>query len=82
VADVLLTINNYASPDLVITAYGDSGVLSQSTVIIDGTVRDVAIGGSGITALAITGGDNEAGLVQVCRREEPYQRLVSRVALG
>jgi hypothetical protein len=82
VEDVLLTINNYASPQLTITAYAGSAVLTQFPVTIDGTVRDVTISETGITALTITGGDNEAGLVQVCRREVIYQKLVAARALG
>jgi hypothetical protein len=69
VEDVLLTINNYASPQLMITAYAGSAVLTQFTVTIENTVKDVAISESGLTALTLTGGDNEAGLVEVCRRE-------------
>jgi len=82
VEDVLLTINNYASPALTITAYTSSGVLSQFTAVIDGTVKDVTISETGITALTITGGDNEAGLVQVCRREVTSQRLVTTPTPG
>lgn len=82
VEDVLLTINNYASPDLMITAYAGSAVLTQFSVTIDGRVENVTVNESGITALTITGGDNEAGLVEVCRREVAVQLVTTHRTLG
>lgn len=66
VNDVRLLINNYAQPELQITAYHGANVLSQSTVMVANTARQVLISQKGITALTVTGGDNEAGLVEVC----------------
>lgn len=66
VEDVLLTLNNYASPELEITAFAGTSILTQFKVTISNTVREVPINQAGITAVTITGGDNEAGLVEVC----------------
>jgi len=66
VDDITLLINNYAHPELQITAYNGANVVSQSNVTISNTVRQVPINQSGVTAVTVTGGDNEAGLVEVC----------------
>jgi hypothetical protein len=66
VDDVSLLINNYASPELQITAYNGANVVSQFNVTISNTLRQVSINQSGVTAVTVIGGDNEAGLVEVC----------------
>jgi len=66
VDDVDLTLNNYASPDLEITAYAGAAVLSQFTVSITNSVGSASIPRSGITAVTVVGGNNEAGIVEVC----------------
>lgn len=66
VEDVDLTLNNYASPDLEITAYAGTTVLSQFTVSISNSVGSASILRSGITAVTVVGGNNEAGIVEVC----------------
>jgi hypothetical protein len=68
VEDVLLTINDYAQPDLTVSAYAGPNLLTQFTVSIANTVKDVAVTQTGITALTIRGGNNEAALVEVCYR--------------
>jgi hypothetical protein len=70
VEDVLLTINNYGQPDLTISAYAGSNLLTQFTVSINNAVKDVTISQTGITSVTITGGNNEAALVKVCYRAE------------
>jgi hypothetical protein len=68
VEDVLLTINDYAHPDLTISAYAGPNLLTQFTVSIANTVKEVTLSQTGITALTVTGGNNEAALVEVCYR--------------
>ncbi len=68
VEDVLLTLNNYAQPDLTISAYAGANLLTQFTVSISNTMKEIALTQSGITALTITGGTNEAALVEICYR--------------
>ena len=71
VQDVRLTLNNYAQPELEITAYSGTTVLTQFKVNIENTVREVAISQPGITAITVTGGNYEAGLVEVCYLPQP-----------
>jgi hypothetical protein len=66
VQEARLTLNNYAQPELEITAYSGSNVLTQFNVNIANTVREVLISQPGVTAVVITGGNYEAGLVEVC----------------
>ena len=66
VEDVRLTLNNYAQPELEITAFSGANMLTQFKVNIANTVREVAIAQAGITAVTVTGGNYEAGLVEVC----------------
>ncbi len=68
VGDLLLTINNYAQPDLTISAFAGPSLLTQFTVSIDNTVKEVTLSQTGITALTITGGNNEAALAELCFR--------------
>ena len=77
VKDLLLTINNYGSPDLMITAFAGSAVLAQFSVTIDGEVKNVAVNETGITALTITGGGDEAGLVEICYLLAMVQQLTT-----
>jgi len=79
VEDVLLTINNYAHPDLTISAYAGPNLLTQFTVSIANTVKEVTLSQTGITALTITGGDNEAALVEVCYRPMQGATVLTRV---
>ena len=66
VENVSLLINNYAAPDLQVTAYSGANIVSQFTVSISNTVRQVPVGANGITGITVVGGDNEAGLVEIC----------------
>lgn len=68
VEDVVLTLNNYAQPELDVTAFSGANILSEFKVSIGNTVREVPINLAGITAVTVTGGTNEAGLVEVCYR--------------
>lgn len=66
VKDVLLTVNNYAGRTLDFTAYSGATVVAQFSAIIDNEVREIPIDESGVTAVVISRGNNEAGLVKVC----------------
>lgn len=68
VEDVHLTLNDYAHPDLKIAAFAGEGVLTEFVVSINNTVREVAVPASGVTAVTVSGGSNEAALVEVCYR--------------
>jgi hypothetical protein len=68
VEDVRLTLNDYAQPELIITAFAGAAVLTTFTVTINNTVREVAVPASGVTAVTVSGGSNEAALVEVCYR--------------
>ncbi len=68
VEDVVLTLNDYASPNLQISVFAGTTLLNQFTVSIANTVKDVTLSQSGITAITVVGGKNEAALVQVCYR--------------
>ena len=68
VEDVRLTLNDYAQPELKITAFAGAAVLTTFTVSINNTVREVAVPASGVTAVTVSGGSNEAALVEVCYR--------------
>jgi hypothetical protein len=70
VGDVLLTLNNYSTPDLTISAYAGTDQLTQFVVSVSNTVKDVTIPQTGITSVTVTGGNNEASLVEVCYRPE------------
>ena len=78
VEDVLLTLNDYAQPDLTISAYAGSNLLTQFTVQIANTVKQVAVNQTGITGLTIQGGNNEAALVEICYRRVPGAVLKAR----
>jgi hypothetical protein len=65
VDDVSPLINNYADPELQITAYDGTNVVSQFNVTISNTLRQVPINQNGITGVTVIGGDNEAALVEV-----------------
>jgi hypothetical protein len=77
VEDVCLTLNNYAQPDLTISAYAGANLLTQFTVSISNTVQEVRISKTGVTAVTVTGGNNEAALVKVC-----YQPTVRTIAIA
>jgi hypothetical protein len=79
VEDVLLTINNYAHPELTISAYAGTDLLTQFGVSIANTVKEVTLSQTGITALTITGGDNEAGLVEICYRPMQSPTVLTHV---
>ncbi len=66
VKDVRLTVNNYAGPTLDFAAFAGSTLLVRFSENISNEVKEVSIAQSGITAVEITGGNNEAGLIQVC----------------
>lgn len=71
VEDVLLVLNNYGQPDLTISAFAGANLLTQFAVSISNTMKEVTISQTGITALTVIGGSNEAALVEVCYRPAP-----------
>jgi hypothetical protein len=77
VEDVLLTLSNYASPELKIAAFSGGTLVTEFTVSISNTFKEVAISQSGITSLTVSGGSNEATLVEVCYRPASHGPLIS-----
>lgn len=61
-----VTVNNYAGPTLDFSIYSNGNVIDQFAETVNGTVREIGIAHSNVTAIAISGGDNEAALVEVC----------------
>ena len=66
--DLVLTVNNYAQPDLVISAFNGGTLLIQFTVSVENTVKEITFSQEGITAITVSGGGNEAALVELCYR--------------
>lgn len=66
VSQARITVNNYAGPTLDFAIYAGGNLLDRFSESVNGTVREVGIAYSGVTAIEISGGDNEAALVEVC----------------
>lgn len=64
--DVVVTVNNYAGDTLAFAAYAGSTLLTRFNVTVVNEVKEVPVPGSGITAVEVSGGSNEAALVKVC----------------
>ncbi len=77
VEDILLTLSNYASPDLKIVAFSGGSLVTEFVVSISNTFKEVTISQSGITSLTVSGGSNEATLVEVCYRPASHGPLLS-----
>ncbi len=63
---VKLTVNNYASPTLNFFVYVGSTLANQFSQDIHNEVKEIIISKSGVTAIEIKGGGNEASVVSVC----------------
>jgi|GEM_PF-490722 len=66
VRDVLMTVASYAGPGLSFFAYADGTLLAQQVAEIHNEVKEVLIEGSGITAIKVKGGNNEASILRIC----------------
>lgn len=70
VRNVRLTLGAAARPELTLTAHGEEGRIGEYTESIDNQTRTVTVPATGVTALDIRGGENEAFLVDVCMTPE------------
>ena len=61
-----ITVNNYAGPTLDFAIYSNGNLIDRFSASVNGTVREIGIAHSNVTAIEISGGDNEAALVEVC----------------
>ena len=66
VEKVTLTVNNYAGPSLDFAVYAGGTLLEKFTEPISNEVKTLELAQSGVTAVEISGGDNESALVEVC----------------
>lgn len=66
VHDVRITVNNYAGLTLEFAVFSSGTLLTRFSEPISNTVKEVRIAQSGLTDIEITGGDNEASVVEVC----------------
>lgn len=64
--DVRITLNNYAGPTIDFAVFAGATLLASFAEPISNSLKQVTLTQSGITAVEISGGDNEAGLVEVC----------------
>lgn len=70
VGDVVVRVNNYANPAIEFAAFAGSVQLARFSVDISNELKTVSFAESGITAVEISGGNNEAGVVDICYRAE------------
>ena len=63
---VKLTVNNYAGQTLDFFVYTGSTLANQFSQDIVNEVKEIFISRSGVTAIEIKGGNNEAAVVEVC----------------
>ena len=61
-----ITLNNYANPTLKFSVFSNDTLLDSFEVEIDGEVKIVSIDNDDITAVEISGGDNEASIIEIC----------------
>jgi hypothetical protein len=66
VENVTLTVNNYAGPSLDFAVFSGGTLLEKFTEPISNEVKTLELAHSGVTAVEISGGNNESALVQVC----------------
>ncbi|MCU0805239.1 MAG: hypothetical protein MUF79_09150 [Burkholderiales bacterium] len=66
VRDVRITVNNYAGPTIDFAAFAGTTLLASFSEPIANTVKQVTLAQTGITDVEIKGGNNEAGVVEVC----------------
>ncbi len=66
VGDVRLTVNNYAGRTLDFFVYSNGSLVDQFTEVVENEVKQINISPSGITAIEIKGGDNEASIIEIC----------------
>ncbi|HSB03213.1 MAG TPA: hypothetical protein VLE49_21365 [Anaerolineales bacterium] len=66
VSNVTLTVNNYAGPSLDFAVYSGGNLLEKFTEPIANEVKTLELSHTGVTAVEISGGDNESALVEVC----------------
>mgnify|MGYP000899237718 FL=1 len=66
VRDVLMTVACYAGRGLSFYAYADGTLLAQQDAEMHNEVKEVLIEGSGITAVQVKGGGNEASIIRMC----------------
>ena len=66
VDEVKLTVNNYAGRTLNFIAYDGDTVLNAFTEIVDNEVKTLTISETHMTAIEISGGKNEAAIVEIC----------------
>lgn len=69
-AQLRLTVNCYAGMSLDFTLYGGTVVLEQRSEPYSNEVKTLIFNRSGITAVEIKGGMNEAAIVEICRTPE------------
>jgi hypothetical protein len=67
--NITVTVNNYAGRSLDFFVYNETNLLSQFTEPIQNQVKVVSIPQTGVTAIEIKGGDNEAAIVEICYTE-------------
>lgn len=65
-SDIKLTVNNYAGPTLDFSVYAGAVLLSQFTETVANEVREINITQTGVTAIEVKGGDNEASIIEIC----------------
>ena len=65
-SDVRITVNNYAGPTLDFAVFSGGALLASFSEPIANTVKQVVLPQTGVTDVEIKGGDNEAGVVEVC----------------
>lgn len=68
---IWITVNDYADPELKFIVYSGGAVLSTFTEHVQNTVKQVQIDNTGVTAVEIIGGNNEASIVEVCYITDP-----------
>jgi hypothetical protein len=78
--EVELTVNNYAGQTLDFAVYTGDTLAKNFSEVVDNEVKQLNITQSGMTALEVSGGDNEAGIVEVCLclpeiKEEPCEDI-------
>ncbi len=66
VNNVTMLVNNYANPTLEFTVFSGSSIINQFNVDVNNEVKTIEIPETGITAVEIQGGSNEASIIQIC----------------
>lgn len=66
VSIIRVTVNNYADPRLHFLVYAGNTLITQFEEQVNNEVKEIVIEQSGVTAIEIKGGDNEASVVKIC----------------